>query len=68
MLPAGVAADGSTQVGEDQLQLSGASPQPGQLQGPQQNYEQSLQNAQALVKEDPKRVAQVVKNWVAEDA
>lgn len=68
MLPAGAAADGSPQMSEDQLQLSGGSPQQGQLQAPQQNYDQTLQDAQAIVKEDPKRVAQVVKNWVAEDA
>ena len=68
MLPAGVAADGSVQIGEDQVQLSGASQQPGQLQAPPQDSDQILQEAQSLVKEDPKRVAQVVKNWVAEDA
>lgn len=66
MLPVG-AADGSQAVGEDQVRLSGASLQQGQLQGPQQSYGQTLQNAQTVVKEDPRRVAQVVKNWVAED-
>ncbi len=68
MLTAGVAADGTPLMGDDQVQLSGASQQQGQLQAPQHNYEQTLQDAQAVVKEDPKRVAQVVKNWVAEDA
>ena len=68
MLPAGVAPDGSPLSAEEQLRLSGAAQQHSQLQSPQQNYDQTLQNAQAIVKEDPKRVAQVVKNWVAEDA
>jgi flagellar M-ring protein FliF len=67
MMPATVNADGSPQMSDDQLQLSGAAQQQGQLQAPPQSYEQSLQNAQSVVSEDPKRVAQVVKNWVAED-
>ncbi len=36
------------------------------LPGPE-NYEQTLEAARQMVEEDPKRVAQVVKNWVAED-
>ena len=68
MIPAAVNADGSPQMSDDQLQLSGAAQQQqGQLQAPAQSYESSLQNAQSVVSEDPKRVAQVVKNWVAED-
>lgn len=30
-------------------------------------YEQKLGMAQGMAKDDPKRVAQVVKNWVASD-
>ncbi len=62
---AGAAAGGAG--GEEQLSLSGGSAQQGQLAAPPNSYETSLQTAQAVVKEDPKRVAQVVKNWVAED-
>ena len=54
-------------VGEDQLSLSGANAQQAQLEGPRKGYEQQLETAKAVVSEDPKRVAQVVKNWVAED-
>ncbi|HEB96236.1 MAG TPA: flagellar basal body M-ring protein FliF [Sedimenticola thiotaurini] len=36
------------------------------LPGPE-DYEQTLEAARQMVEEDPKRVAQVVKNWVAED-
>jgi flagellar M-ring protein FliF len=43
--------------GGDQLQLPG----PGR-------YENSLDAARGLVQNDPKRVAQVVRSWVAEDA
>lgn len=37
------------------------------LPGPA-NYEETLEAARGMIKEDPKRVAQVVKKWVAEDA
>ncbi|MEJ1373446.1 MAG: flagellar basal-body MS-ring/collar protein FliF [Candidatus Sedimenticola sp. (ex Thyasira tokunagai)] len=37
------------------------------LPGPNQ-YEDTLMSARGMVSNDPKRVAQVVKNWVAEDA
>ena len=30
-------------------------------------YEQQITNARALVNQDPKRVAQVVRNWVSVD-
>ena len=68
MVPAeAVAGAAAGSGGEEQLSLSGGSPQQGQLAAPPNSYETSLQTAQAVVKEDPKRVAQVVKNWVAED-
>jgi flagellar M-ring protein FliF len=69
MVPAaaGATAAGNAAAGEDQLSLSGANPQQAQLEAPMANYEQNLQTARGVVKEDPKRVAQVVKNWVAED-
>ena len=61
MVPAVAGAAG----GEDQLSLSGA--QQAQLEGPKAGYEQHLETAKGVVTEDPKRVAQVVKNWVGED-
>ncbi|HED19704.1 MAG TPA: flagellar basal body M-ring protein FliF [Gammaproteobacteria bacterium] len=64
MAPAGAGAGGA---GEDQLSLSGAGPQQAQLAAPQMGYEQHLDAAKGVVGEDPKRVAQVVKNWVGED-
>ena len=38
-----------------------------QLPGPK-SYEQTLEAARQLVREDPKRVAQVVRRWIEEDA
>ena len=66
MVPAAATA-GEHGVGEDQLSLSGANPQQAQLAAPQMGYEQHLESAKSVVGEDPKRVAQVVKNWVGED-
>lgn len=40
---------------------------PIKLPGPNQ-YEETLHAARSMVNSDPKRVAQVVKNWVADDA
>ncbi len=58
---------GAPEGGQDQLSLSGANPQQPQLAAPQMGYEQHLETAKGVVSEDPKRVAQVVKNWVSED-
>ena len=64
--PAGGAA--GMDMGEDQLSLTGGEEKRApQLKGPQDNYEGNLNMAQSVVGEDPKRVAQVVKNWVNED-
>jgi len=69
MVPVGAAAGAQGGVaGEDQLSLSGRNPQQAQLAGPPGGgYEQHLETARSVVNEDPKRVAQVVKNWVGED-
>jgi flagellar M-ring protein FliF len=68
MVPAAAAAGAqAAATAEDQLSLSGASPQQPQLQAPGGGYEQHLDTARNIVREDPKRVAQVVKNWVGED-
>jgi flagellar M-ring protein FliF len=65
MTPAPAMAGG---VGEDQISLSGGAQGARQLKGPQQdNYQGNLSMAQNVAGEDPKRVAQVVKNWVNED-
>ncbi|NOY66541.1 MAG: flagellar basal body M-ring protein FliF [Gammaproteobacteria bacterium] len=51
-------------VGDDQLQLTGG--QPAQLGAPD-TAENQLAAAKAVVTQDPARVAQVVKTWVAND-
>ena len=66
MVPAVAGAQGGA-GSEDQLSLSGAGSQQAQLEGPKAGYEQNLETAKGVVGEDPKRVAQVVKNWVGED-
>jgi len=66
MLPAAATA-GEAAGAEDRLSLSGANPQQAQLAAPQMNYEQHLDTAKSAVGEDPRRVAQVVRNWVGED-
>jgi len=52
----------ATPYNNDQLTLSadGGKPQ-------QQNHESNLNTARTLATQDPKRVAQVVNNWVATD-
>ncbi len=62
-------ADGSM-MADDRISLSGGARQ-AQLPGPSAstaNYEAHLTVARAAVAQDPKRVAQVVKNWVGTDA
>jgi flagellar M-ring protein FliF len=56
-------------VADDRISLSGGARQ-AQLPGPgaNNNYEAHLTVARAAVAQDPKRVAQVVKNWVGTDA
>ena len=67
MVPAVATAAGGG-MGEDQVSLSGGGPAARQLKGPgQDNYQGNLAMAQSVAGEDPKRVAQVVKNWVNED-
>ncbi|MGS2724128.1 flagellar basal-body MS-ring/collar protein FliF [Porticoccus sp. GXU_MW_L64] len=54
------------QLAEDQVTLTGNT---GVLQlpgGPAISYEQQLDMAKSIAREDPKRVAQVVKSWVDE--
>jgi len=51
---------GGAGMQNDQLTLSGDNPQP-------QSSENNLNTARTLASQDPKRVAQVVNNWVAAD-
>lgn len=57
-LPPGEGGTGVLPGGEDQLSLT--------HQGPGQ-YEQKLDQARDIAKEDPKQVAQIVKTWLAVD-
>lgn len=51
------------ELGEDQLSLSGANQQKRLAAA---SYEENLQLAQSLAAQEPKRVVQVVKNWMNE--
>jgi flagellar biosynthesis/type III secretory pathway M-ring protein FliF/YscJ len=51
---------------DDQVSLSGVETQK-KLEGPDTPYQRNMLAAQQTVKEDPKLVAQVVKNWVSEN-
>lgn len=59
------AVEGGGEVGEDQLSITGGGQQPRLPQANQ--YEQQLNTAKSMANQDPGRVAQVVKNWVASD-
>lgn len=56
------AGEGAPGLEGDQLTLSG-----GQAALPQQGYETNLNTARSIATQDPKRVAQVVNNWVSTD-
>jgi flagellar M-ring protein FliF len=59
-------AAGGEQLGEDQLTLSGGARPAGlPAGGGGGNYETNLNTARTLAAQDPKRTAQVVRNWVA---
>ena len=62
---AGEGADGE-RVGADGALLAGGSTA-FRLPGPEA-YQETLEAARQMVTEDPKRVAQVVKSWISEDA
>ncbi|MCF6209674.1 MAG: flagellar M-ring protein FliF [Gammaproteobacteria bacterium] len=53
-------------ISEDTVSLSQEAVQPA-LGGPPGSYEQNLATANAAIEQDPKLVAQVVKNWVKQD-
>ncbi len=58
-----LSGDMGGELGEDSVTLSGGDSL--LLGGPNENYEQQLDAVKGLVAEDPGRVAQVVKKWVA---
>jgi flagellar M-ring protein FliF len=69
-------AGGYSNAGGAPAAYSGGMPQHGQgadgggqpaPPAPQVPYDQQITNARALVNQDPKRVAQVVRNWVSVD-
>lgn len=55
---------GGEQIAEDQLMLSGGA-RPAGLTAAGAGYESNLNVARTLAAQDPKRTAQVVRNWVA---
>ena len=68
-LPAGVGAGAAGELGlaEDQLSLTGGDREGViKLPGPGA-YEDNIDMVQQVVKDDPKLVAQVVRNWISED-
>ena len=58
---------GMGQMGNETVTLSGANPNM-MLPGPENNYDQQLTAIKGLIAEDPGRVAQVVKKWVASES
>ncbi len=58
---------GEGAAGEGVQALEGGAGNQMQLPGPER-YEDTLEAARGLIQEDPKRVAQVVKSWVSENA
>ncbi len=53
-------------MAEDHLSLSGSTATV-QLPGPDQTYEENLNQARQMALQDPKRVAQVVRSWIHAD-
>lgn len=54
------------EVADDQVTLSGAEAQK-KLASPKTSFDRDMETAHTTVKEDPKLVAQVVKNWVTDN-
>lgn len=55
-------------MAEDRVSLGGPSSGAAQLGAPPAGYEAQMNAARSAAQQDPKRVAQVVKGWVASDA
>lgn len=63
------ASPGQDMLADDRVSIGGSAAHQGnRLPAPQNDYETNLNTTRALAAQDPKRVAQVVKNWVASDA
>ena len=62
-----MALAGGAGIAEDQITLSGSGGQVSLPSPQQQSYEQQIAAAKGLVQNDPKRVAQVMKNWVSDN-
>jgi flagellar M-ring protein FliF len=62
--PKSLTAKGAEELGADKLSLTGHAATPIKLQP---SFEQQIAAARTLVGQDPKRAAQVVKDWVAAD-
>ena len=58
-----LSGDLGAELGDETVTLSGGDSM--LLSGPNENYEQQLNAVKGLIAEDPGRVAQVVKSWVA---
>lgn len=65
LMPMPAALENERAMTEDMVTL-GSNPQPAAI-APPGSYEQNLITATSAVEQDPKLVAQVVKNWVATD-
>lgn len=61
-----VISESGEELDEDQLSLSGADKR--KRLAKVASYEENLQLAQTLASQEPKRVVQVVKNWMSEEA
>lgn len=63
-----LAAAGGGEGGIDDDQLTLGAPRQGSLPSPHKlQYDQQIATAKGMIQQDPKRVAQVVKNWVNQD-
>ncbi len=54
-------------LADDRVSIGAGGRQGNRLPAPPNDYEANLNTTKALAAQDPKRVAQVVKNWVASD-
>ena len=54
-------------LGEDGTQVTFSGGSNPLLPGPDSSYDQQLEAVKSMVAEDPKRVAQVIKTWIADE-
>jgi flagellar M-ring protein FliF len=67
-MPAAAGSAGALRLAEDQLSITGGGSQEGRIKlaGPGA-YEDNIEMVKQVVGDDPKLVAQVVRNWISED-